>query len=50
VNKYILTLKHDNGKVNLIVTAQNFEQAIRLAREAEGCPERSIVNIKVVYK
>ena len=43
---YKLTLKHDNGTVNLIVKAENEEAAKQIVMKAEGCPARAITKIK----
>jgi len=40
---YKLTLKHDNGKVNLIVKAETAEQAKQLVMKAENCPPSAII-------
>jgi len=42
---YKLTLKHDNGKVNLIVKAETAEQAKQLVMKAENCPPSAIIKI-----
>lgn len=43
---YKLTLKHDNGTVNLIVKAGNEESAKQIVMKAEGCPAGAITKIK----
>ena len=48
MKKYRLTLKHDNGTVNITTVAKDFATAIHLIMEAEGCPESAITNIKVL--
>jgi len=40
---YKLTLKHDNGKLNLIVKAETAEEAKKLAMLFENCPESAII-------
>jgi len=47
---YKLTLKHDNGKVNLIVKAETAEQAKQLVMKAENCPESAILKTKEYIK
>lgn len=46
LSKYKLSLKHDNGRVNIITNALSYQNAIQMVCEAEGCPERAIINIK----
>ena len=43
---YKLTLKHDNGTINLIVKADNEEAAKQIVIKAEGCPAGAITKIK----
>ena len=50
MNKYTLTLEHDGGVQKLTVYAKNFQSAIQQVINAEGCPERAIINIEVKYK
>jgi hypothetical protein len=42
---YKIKLQHDNGKVNLIVKAENQEDAIKKVLNAENCPRSAILKI-----
>lgn len=46
VNEYIVTVKHDEGKTKLRVTASSEDAAKKKIMSAEGCPERAIISIK----
>jgi hypothetical protein len=46
IRPYIVTLKHDAGRIRLEVMAYNIDSAIDLAMELERCPRRAIVGIK----
>lgn len=50
MNKYIFTLKHDNGVFKITVTATDITSAIQIFLKAEGCPEQAINNIKKLKK
>lgn len=42
MNKYKIEVKHDNGTVNVTVTAQNIESAISQVMNFENCPRSAI--------
>jgi len=42
MNTYIFALKHDNGYVNIHVTATDYKTAKNLLCKAENCPERAL--------
>lgn len=42
---YRVTLKHDNGTAEIIVSADSMEDAKRRTMAAEGCPERAIISV-----
>lgn len=44
--KYVITLKHDNGKINIMTVASNKEEAKKIVCEAEKCPYNAIIKIK----
>ena len=48
--KYVLTTKHDNGTINILVMARNKKFAIKTVMACEGCPERSIIEVKRINK
>jgi hypothetical protein len=45
-HNYVVTVKHDNGKARIKVSAMNLDSAKKMVMEAEGCPESAIVSIK----
>lgn len=48
MNIYRITVKHDKGRENFVITAKNIQAAINILIIAEGYPERAITNIKVI--
>lgn len=46
IKKYKITLKHDNGKVNIITTASDEKQAREIVLKWEGAPACAIVKVK----
>jgi hypothetical protein len=48
VNTYKVTVKHDKGKIDIIVKATCKKSAIKMIMDNEGCPINAI--IKVVKK
>lgn len=46
VKKYVLTIKHDGGTVNITTTASSKEQAIKQVCNSEKCPKSAILDIK----
>lgn len=47
VNEYIVTVKHDNGTIKIKTTASSEEEAKNVVIKAEGCPESSILDVKL---
>jgi len=45
MQKFAVTLQHDNGKIKLIVTAESMTQARELACLAENCPTSAILSV-----
>lgn len=45
---YVLTVKHDQGKARIQVTAQNEQAARRIVMSAEHCPESAIVRCRAI--
>ena len=43
---YRITVKHDSGKTNISVFAEDQDKAIKQLMESEKCPLRAIVKIK----
>jgi len=48
MKKYIVTVKHDNGRLRIKVGANSVEDATLLVCRAEGCPECAILSIKLI--
>ncbi len=46
MNTFILTLKHDAGRINLKVAATDLEAAKKIVMEAEKCPSHAIIKTK----
>jgi hypothetical protein len=42
---YRITIKHDNGKVTLTVTASDIKTAIDKVLQAENCPLQAIIKV-----
>lgn len=47
MNEYIFTIIHDKGKHRIRTYAKDLGAALKLIENAEKCPERAIVNIKI---
>lgn len=45
--KYKFTIKHDQGVHKLFTVAKDVVTALKLIMDAEKCPERAIINIKI---
>lgn len=45
MKRYVVTLRHDRGTVDLKVTASSEEAAIHMVLEAERAPDRAVVCI-----
>lgn len=45
-SNYTVYTKHDMGTVRICVPATSYQNAIDKVMAAEGCPERSITQIK----
>ncbi len=45
MKNYLVTVKHDYGKVVLKLFARSKEMAMRMACSAEKCPESAILKI-----
>lgn len=50
VNKYRLTIKHDNGKFNVVTAATSESAAIHIVSCAECCPLTAIIKVKLLNK
>jgi hypothetical protein len=48
MKKYRATLKHDNGKVNVITYARSEEDARHKIETFENCPPSAIIKIKEI--
>lgn len=48
MNLYKLTLKHDNGRFNIITSAPSEEIAKYKIMEAENCPACAITKVKLI--
>lgn len=48
MKKYKITLKHDNGKINITTMAENEITAISKVMLTEQCPRSAIIKIKVI--
>lgn len=46
MNKYKLTLKHDNGKHVINTTAKDKDQAINIVCASEGCPPIAVIKVE----
>ena len=42
MNTYVFALKHDNGYLNIHVTAKDYKTAKQMVINAENCPENAI--------
>lgn len=47
MKEYIFTIVHDKGKHKITTYAQTLSQALVAIMNAERCPERAIINIKI---
>jgi len=45
-NQYIITLKHDGGKIRIMTTASSEDEAIQMVLNSEGAPRGAIVDIQ----
>lgn len=48
MKRYKVTLKHDNGIVNLTTSANNEQQARELILKHEQCPESAILRLEIL--
>ena len=48
--KFKITLKHDNGRKTIKVSARDAETAVRLVMMDENCPLSAITNIQLLSK
>jgi len=48
MNTYVIALKHDNGYVNIHVTAKDYKTAKTMLCKAENCPERALTLVCVI--
>jgi len=46
MEKFILTLKHDKGKIKISTFAENEKMAIEIICNSEGCPQSAIIKIE----
>ena len=46
VQKYVVTVKHDNGTDKITIPATSYSKAVEVIKMAMGCPESAITNIK----
>jgi len=46
MKQYIITLKHDNGKIAIRTAAISKEQAVRQVLNAENAPKCAIVSVR----
>lgn len=46
---YKLTIKHDNGAFNILISAKDEQTAKQLAIAAEGCPISAIMSSDLIY-
>jgi hypothetical protein len=46
MEKFILTLKHDKGKIKISTFAENEKIAIEKICNSEGCPQSAIIKIE----
>ena len=46
--QFLFTLKHDSGNFKLIAHAPTYKKAIQFVLDTENCPERAILNIKLL--
>lgn len=47
-SKYVVTVRHDGGRVRILTAANNTGGAIRLVMLAENCPRSAIVSCRMV--
>lgn len=47
MRQYKFTIEYDGGTHKLTTMARNLSSAIQLVMNAEKCPERAIINIKI---
>lgn len=45
IHRYIVTMRHDDGTVEIMTTASSPEQARRQVADAEGAPLRAAVDV-----
>jgi len=58
IKKYNITLKHDNGKINILTTIisdndneeEDTKKAIKTACNMEKSPENAVIKIKLIKK
>jgi len=50
MNTYVFALKHDNGYINIRVTAKNYKTAKTMLSKAENCPESALTLVCVIGK
>ena len=48
--KYKITLKHDNGKINIVCAATTKKEAINIVLKSENAPKSAIVNVERIKK
>ncbi len=48
VQQFVVTVKHDKGKVRIKTTASSADAAKSIVCKAEGCPESAIVSVEKV--
>ncbi len=46
MKKYRVTIKHDNGKFNILLLANSEEHAIMRVMNVERCPRCAIIAVK----
>lgn len=46
MKQFIITLRHDKGKIKLKTAASSEDAAIQNVLNFEGCPRRAVINIK----
>ena len=47
---FIITLRHDHGRIAVRVTATTQAQAIRQVLDWEGAPESAIISVRTVRR
>lgn len=48
MNKYLVILEHDKGKIKILVAATSYAKAIEIMMEIEKCPENAIKSIRLI--